>query len=389
MSVNESGSIEASGSVVSYGYGKRYGEEYSGPTPTTRSLEVGRVGTDVTLQAQQTTARASESGQTSTNVTLATTETRLSTESGEISVSAVLDVLEETEPRFEQGTITAVGDIAGTEVATSSESGSTPISATLAGTDIKRDLLTGRITATASLSPVDSTPVAIESGRGVGTVSLAGTESATAQERGVTTIAGAWNGTPLAQAFESGDFDIAGELSGLDKAIIIESGRITSTALIFYTPYVRTDATDPLQAIANILDGIDPQFYQFSNPDSVQPVWDVTQKGRENDPRPALYVWSPVESTEDAFSGDYGHLDEMNTIQVDVWTLDPQESLAYANDIVDLLTAYGRDNENLTQFLHIRPQTVNDTRAEKVVRQTDHYVTSVQIEIRNYRETLL
>ena len=147
-----------------------------------------------------------------------------------------------------------------------------------------------------------------------------------------------------------------------------------------------SNASDPVQAVVDLLNGAATSVWTNADPE-VHLQWDVSQRGKENNPDPALYVWSPVEGNFDAFDGEYSSLDETQTVEVDCWTMDAQETATLSDDVIQFLSEYGNDNESNTQFLHIRPSSVNDARAEHIARQTDHYIATLQITVRNLRDT--
>lgn len=165
---------------------------------------------------------------------------------------------------------------------------------------------------------------------------------------------------------------------------------------------VRTDATDPVQAIIDILSGASTtsggyglaygylyggaETWTNAAPEVHQ--WESkSQEYREQNPDPALYVWSPSESDRPAFAGEYDLIDERQFVGVSVWTTSEQDVVDYAGDVVDLLEEYGTDNEVRTAWVTIRPSSENDLRAEKVSRRTDHYQTVVNVDLRGLRST--
>jgi len=145
-------------------------------------------------------------------------------------------------------------------------------------------------------------------------------------------------------------------------------------------------AGDPVQAVVDLLNGAQSSVWTNQAPE-VYLQWDVTQRGRETNNNPALYVWSPVEGTFDPLAADYTRLDEEQTIEIDVWTLDPEITATVATDVIQFMSEYGNDNEDKTEFLHLRPESTGDARAEHIARQTDHYITTVTVAVRNLRDT--
>lgn len=147
---------------------------------------------------------------------------------------------------------------------------------------------------------------------------------------------------------------------------------------------VSSSSSDPVQAIFDLLDG----FTGWTEPaPEVRKQWNWSPDQRENTKDPALYVWSPVEGSLEAFDAEYSHIDDTQTVEINIWTLDPDTVDSYANDVIQFLSEYGNDNESNTVFHRIRPNSVNDLRQEKIARKTDHYVITVTTELRFFRET--
>jgi len=121
-----------------------------------------------------------------------------------------------------------------------------------------------------------------------------------------------------------------------------------------------------------------PEVYKRQN---------VSPKGRRNNPKDALYVWSPVESTRDTLGAEYEETPETQTVEIACWTLDNDRTFELAGDVEALLEEYGRDNEGRTSWTQIRPTGDNDQRAEKIVRKSDHYVGTVTVELEALRST--
>jgi len=52
---------------------------------------------------------------------------------------------------------------------------------------------------------------------------------------------------------------------------------------------------------------------------------------------------------------------------------------------VDIFGDYATDNYSNLEFHNLNPSSKSDSRQERVARQTDHYVMSVQCELRDLR----
>jgi hypothetical protein len=141
-------------------------------------------------------------------------------------------------------------------------------------------------------------------------------------------------------------------------------------------------STDAVQTIADLLDA----STQWSLPDpEVYLLQEISQQQRENNPNPAIYVWSPVDGSLDQFDAEYSHIDETRTVECQIWNLDGIEAETYHQEVIDLLSQYANDNYRNTEFHHIRPTSATDSRSDHIRQLTDHYILSVQAEVHNHR----
>lgn len=147
-----------------------------------------------------------------------------------------------------------------------------------------------------------------------------------------------------------------------------------------------TTATDPVKAVTEILSGADGYgLWTPTQAPQVKRLNDYSQKQRERENDPTLYVWSPVEGTLDAFDAKFTRMDESNTVEVSAWTLDRADTAQYSSDVIQIASEYATDNEANTAFHQIRPTNENDLRSEHIRRKTDHFVTNVTIEVTGLR----
>lgn len=104
-----------------------------------------------------------------------------------------------------------------------------------------------------------------------------------------------------------------------------------------------------------------------------------------------LYIWSPTTDSLDAFDASYSHFDETRTVEIWIYTLEGDnlgsENVEYQDDVIDFLSQYANDNTVNTTFNRIRPVSVDDRRSELMARDTDHTITSVEVELQNHRDT--
>ena len=120
--------------------------------------------------------------------------------------------------------------------------------------------------------------------------------------------------------------------------------------------------------------------------------WDsVTQKAKENQTNPAIYVHSSGEEGLNRFSADRGTLEETETVLASVWVLGNSKREArkrarqYRNAVVRIFKSYMNDNFRDTEFHNIEPVNATDFRSQHIPRQTDHYIYTVEIEAERLR----
>jgi hypothetical protein len=142
-----------------------------------------------------------------------------------------------------------------------------------------------------------------------------------------------------------------------------------------------------VETIVDLLAGSATDDYTQTGtvPDRIAPLWEFSHSDRINYPDPALYVWSPVETDLQKFSIDGDHMLEDETIEVLIMTLESTLTKEYQRDVIQILSSYYNDNEQNTNYYTINPTTASDLRNEHLADQTDHYLSTVQIEPRKYQ----
>jgi hypothetical protein len=145
-----------------------------------------------------------------------------------------------------------------------------------------------------------------------------------------------------------------------------------------------TDA-DAVQTVVDLLSNnsgwtnTDPEVFRHE---------ELSQQQKENNPDPAIYVWSPVDATLDKFSADGDTIDERRTVEAQIWDLDSSNRAEqYHQDVIDFINAYSNDNESNTPFHFLKPVSATDSRSDHIRQLTDHYILSVEIEVHNHRDT--
>lgn len=146
---------------------------------------------------------------------------------------------------------------------------------------------------------------------------------------------------------------------------------------------VSSSSNDAVQAVIDVLDGY--TGWTLTAPE-VYSQEEVSQQDKQANPDPAIYVWSPTDADLRQFSGDSDSLIDRRTVEASIWVLDSSSDChTYHDDVVEFLQDYAGDNYTNLNFHHIRPNSVTDSRSEKVARMTDHYIMSVQVEIQSLR----
>jgi hypothetical protein len=161
-----------------------------------------------------------------------------------------------------------------------------------------------------------------------------------------------------------------------------------TTADTFILPTVGVDA--PADQIKSLLAQTSGGNWTGDKP-TVKHYWDDAQgeRGPGASQAPILYVWQPTGSTLDRFSMDGTRFDRGDTVEIQVWSLDEGRAVQVQRDVTDFISEYLDDNAVQTPASDIAPVTEDDFREQNPARKTDHYVMSVEIEIRGLQPTAL
>jgi len=141
-----------------------------------------------------------------------------------------------------------------------------------------------------------------------------------------------------------------------------------------------SDSTDPTDAVIDILVASDTSEWTFSKP-GIKRYEDISVKGRENTQSDTVYVHSPTELSLDRFSAEPADQTEEGNAQILIYSLVENRAREHARDVVEIIRQYMNDNYDSTEFHNIEPTAIVDNRAQKVARQTDHFVYAVDIEM--------
>jgi len=151
-------------------------------------------------------------------------------------------------------------------------------------------------------------------------------------------------------------------------------------------------ATPPDDYVAQVIrllrNAADDEYDTTQRP-RVKQWWDDAQseRGPGADQPPILYVWSPTDTTLEQFSMDAHRYDETGTVEVQAWSLYSSEAKRLQQNITYILSKYLDDNRINTPYLTVQPTGESDFREQKPARQTDHYVMSVEIDLRGLQPT--
>lgn len=148
-----------------------------------------------------------------------------------------------------------------------------------------------------------------------------------------------------------------------------------------------TNAGHHVEDTINLLQAAPDTDWRTSVP-NVREYWADAQseRGPGADQPPVCYVWSPTDSTLDRFSVDDTELQQSNTVEIQIWSLDPTEAVTIQEDVTRILSEYLDDNNTETPYVTVEPVVESDFREQKNARSTDHYITAVEIEAEGLTE---
>lgn len=142
-----------------------------------------------------------------------------------------------------------------------------------------------------------------------------------------------------------------------------------------------TDDGHHVEDVINLLEAAPAMDWRTTPPD-VKPYWEDAQgeKGPGADMPAIAYVWSPTDSSLERFSVDETEMQQSNTVEVQIWSLDPTEPVTLQEDTTRILSEYLDDNNTETPYSTVEPVVESDFREQKNARSTDYYITAVEIE---------
>jgi hypothetical protein len=149
-----------------------------------------------------------------------------------------------------------------------------------------------------------------------------------------------------------------------------------------------TDATTHVEEITALLEAAPDSDWTPATP-AIRNYWDDAQseRGPGAGQPGVLYLWSPTDSQLETFSMDGTQHEENTTVEIQVWSLDPQEARQLQADVTRIIGLYIDNNAATTPYSTVEPTGQADFREQKPARNTDHYVMSVTVETTGLSET--
>lgn len=149
------------------------------------------------------------------------------------------------------------------------------------------------------------------------------------------------------------------------------------------------DPDDVVAHIIRLLRNAAADEWNAAQTPSIREYWADAQaeRGPGADQPAICYVWSPTTTTLERFSRDETEFDQSDTVEVQVWSLYPNEAKQLQSSVAFILSKYLDDNRVNTPYSDVAPTGKNDFREQKPARSTDHYVMSVEIETRGLSPT--
>jgi len=142
---------------------------------------------------------------------------------------------------------------------------------------------------------------------------------------------------------------------------------------------------DPIQQIVKLINDTNDSRWRYGKPERIAPIWEYSHNDRINFPNPALYIYTPAESTVDKFGIEGESFNQTITIEILIMTLEATETQGYVGDTAEFITQLYNDNTQNTKQLHrFGNITASDLRNEHMGQQTDHYLASVTFEIQRF-----
>jgi hypothetical protein len=141
-----------------------------------------------------------------------------------------------------------------------------------------------------------------------------------------------------------------------------------------------TSDTDPVNAIVDILNAEDTDNWSIRKPPVIEALEESTPKGRENEDNDAIYVRGPgLDIERHSAEGDLFRED--GNVDILIYSLDKNRRTTLKRDVIGFIKAYANDNFTQTAHHNIEPVGTTDNRQAKITRQTDHFVSLVEVSL--------
>jgi len=141
-----------------------------------------------------------------------------------------------------------------------------------------------------------------------------------------------------------------------------------------------TSDPDPVNAIVDILNDETRKNWTNRKPSIIESLDESTPKARENEDSDAIYVRGPgLDIERHSAEGDLFRED--GTVDILIYSLDKNRSTALKRDVIGFIKEYVNDNFSQTAHHNIEPVSTTDNRQATVARQTDHFVSLVEVSV--------
>jgi hypothetical protein len=142
---------------------------------------------------------------------------------------------------------------------------------------------------------------------------------------------------------------------------------------------------DPVEQIIALLESTTNDCFRYDQPERIDTIWEYSHNDRINFRDAAFYLYTPTDASIDKFSIDGDNFNQTLTIEILVMTLDQQETIAYLQDLSQLIAQLFNDNtEESTLFHRFGNISAADLRNEHITQQSDHYIGSVTFEVQQF-----
>lgn len=141
-------------------------------------------------------------------------------------------------------------------------------------------------------------------------------------------------------------------------------------------------STDPVQTVIDLLDGTSSSDWPNTKPTNIEKRWTTSYRTKTNRSNLSCYVHSHDIGEQDALSTAAETKDEQEHVRVECWSPTESDAVDCGGDVKSILEDYWDDRTTNTTWQRIRPQSVDDRRAEAQAMGADMYVVAVDVLLR-------